>query len=249
MDLPPTISYSDYSELRNASVDADELFGLLRSPDWRMQFDGLNLVRVLNKFQWEYFLSLAADALPILVTLTDSPRSQLSKNALTAIGEIFIVPRAESFGFVGQIVPILLLKAQSEKSFLKKEAHIALEYASENCVCEALIEVLVSHCTHKSGNLADTAFHYLEKALPKTPEAVGFYACASLVDSKRKPTIKGSVNYLRTLQTSQNYDTLFSSLDPTTQAKVTRALEQRPTEQTSLRDMMRQAREASEAST
>lgn len=244
MELPPTISYVEFSDLRNIAVEPEDLFVMLRSPDWRLKFDALNLLRVLNKFQWDLFLALSNDVLPDIVTLTDSPRSNLSKNALTTIAEIFIVPRSEAVGFVAQIVPMLLLKAQSEKSFLKKEAHIGLGLVSENCACDSLVEVLAKHCLHKSGSIADAAFHYLEIALPKVSEATAFYACSSLVDSKRKPTIKGSANFLRGLQSSENFDTLFNSLDSLTQGKVTRALETRPSDQASMRDAIRQAKEA-----
>jgi hypothetical protein len=243
-ELPPAATYSEYADLQDTPVEPEVLFEMLRSPDWRIQFEGLDLVRVLCKFQWELLFSISADALTKVVELTDSPRSTLSKKALTALAEIFLIPRREVAEIIGQVAPMLLLKSQSEKSFLKKEAHAALDLASRNCACDALVDVLTQHCSHKSGSLADTAFHYLEIALPRVPEAVAFYACASLVDSKRKPTIKGSVNYLRILQTSENFPSLLVTLDQTTQARVTRALDSRPAEQTDLRSMMRQAKAA-----
>ena len=82
--------------------------------------------------------------------LVNSLRSNLSKNALTLLAEMFLQPNEAYNVHVREIVPVVILKAVSDKAFIRSEADLCLRNMAANAVSEELVSALRSECSNRA---------------------------------------------------------------------------------------------------
>ncbi len=153
------------------------------SDDWRKQYDAVNQLRVLNKFHKEFLSTrLSQDTIGIFIKAqVDNLRSNLSKNALLLVQEVFSDVRGnEIAGFIRLVVPTVLIKTDFEKNFIAQEAKKIMTCVSNDCPYSESIDVLVEGCQTKNGILAESAIGYLA-VLVKLMEPGYYLECGESV--------------------------------------------------------------------
>jgi hypothetical protein len=192
--------YLTFEELAETGLGVEIYVSLLSSPNWREQFDGITGLRIVNKFRWGEYSHSGPSFMGSILTLLDSPRSCLVKNALMLVSETFMAAREGTEFFIQAFVQPLLLKSVNEKSFLKSVSREALFNAADNCACESLVSILMGSCFNKSAFICDTACEILSRMVPNIPPLLAFNTCAILLDSKRKPILNLAQDTLRRLK-------------------------------------------------
>jgi hypothetical protein len=137
--------------------------------EWRMQYDVLDNLRVLNKhnpseLQLAHFTRFISDQV-------DNLRSNNSRNALTLVYEIFSRPGVKQQMmalFVNDILPIVLNKTASEKSFISSVAKRAVSSAAEAIPKHVTCNVLLSGVDSKNISLAEFSIHSIWVLVQKT---------------------------------------------------------------------------------
>jgi len=221
-------TYTSYEALEPLQPDPASYDGLLRSLDWKVQFSTLTVLRQVCKHQRELFFQLAEQLLPLLVALSDSIRSNLSKNALLLLTEMFLEPHPAHAQMAEMLVPGLLQKTVCEKTFLKQQAAAALRNLCREASSPVVLQQLGSLCWHKSGVICDNAFLYLKIAYERAETGEVFRSATALLNSKRKKIEAGATSTLRSMQPLPQFPALLATLDPTLRAQVDRALLVRP---------------------
>lgn len=80
----------------------------------------------------------------------NSLRSNLSKNALTLLAEMFLQPNEAYNAHVSEIVPVVILKAVSDKAFIRREADLCLRNMATKAVSEELVSALRTECSNRA---------------------------------------------------------------------------------------------------
>ena len=220
-------SYTRYEDLEPLQPEPEAYEGQLKSLDWKVQFSAITALRQLSKHHSDVFLSLIDTLLPLLITLSDSIRSNLSKNALLLLTEMFLEPRPSHTHIAEVLVPGLLQKTISEKSFIKQQAAAAMQNLSRTAGTPAVMQALASLCWHKSGAICDNAFQYLKVIYETAPCDDVFHSAVGLLHSKRKKIEAGSIAALKSLHDNPRFPSLMESLDPATRIEVDRAVSSR----------------------
>lgn len=215
------IEYENLEEPKASQMDPTALLSLAASEDWKHHYDCLNLLRALNRFNRDYFLSEPVQALSSFVRdQVDSLRSNLGKCALMLVKEVFQAgaESAEADSrlapFVRQVLPTVILKTVFEKNFIATEA----KKACEQCVvggAQALpdtVEAFVEGCKQvKNLALAEQAASGLSVLLKHMPAEFFSVPSESLknllsqaiseVEGKRAKLKKAALANLNTVRT------------------------------------------------
>jgi len=227
-DTSSELTYTPYEGLEPVQPEPSTYEGLLKSLDWKIQFCTLTVLRQVCKYHSEVYFQLIPGLLPLVIGLSDSIRSNLSKNALLLLTEMFIQPHPAQVLVAETLVPGLLQKTISEKAFIKQEAAAALQSLCRVAGNSAVLQQLGLFCWHKSGPICDNAFLYLKIAYETANAEDVFRSVAGLLNSKRKKIEAGAISTLKSLQTHPQFPTFLSSLDPLARAKADRVLLARP---------------------
>ena len=227
-DTSCELTYTSYEGLEPLQPDPASYEGLLKSLDWKVQFSTLTALRQVCKHHPEVFFQLVDSLLPLVIALSDSIRSNLSKNALLLLTEMFLEPHPLHVQIAEMLVPGLLQKTISEKTFIKQQAAAALRNLCRVAGNPAVMQQLGTFCWHKSGVICDNAFLYLKIVYETAYIGDVFRSVTGLLNSKRKKIEAGAASTLRNLQNHPEFPTFLPSLDPVLRAEVDRALLARP---------------------
>lgn len=221
-------TYTSYESLEPVQPTPETYEGQLKSLDWKVQFATLTALRQLCKHQSDLFFQLSPSLLPLIASLSDSIRSNLSKNALLLLTEMFLEPHPAHAELAEALVPGLLQKTISEKSFIRQQATAALRNLCRVAGSPIIMQQLGSFCWHKSGVICDNAFEYLKIVYETGNIRDVFASVTGLLNSKRKKIESGARNTLRNLQGHPEFAGLVETLEEGVKAEVQRALASRP---------------------
>lgn len=142
----PTLSITQTSDMNPAYIPYEELTPVphpsealqklvFHTEDWLEQFEVINTVRKLVKFNPEVFLSRVTlhNIVLCIVKWADSLRSSLSKNCLIALKEMCISLGKVADGEIIDMLRIFLRKAADTSSFLGETGTEGLEALCVNC--------------------------------------------------------------------------------------------------------------------
>ncbi len=222
--------YTAFDDLENCYEDTSN-FGAIISDlkeqvtsedNWRIHFDAIESLRVLNKYYPNDIRKYFADLSVFLQKSMESLRSNLSKNTLMLIREIFeSYKHTQSLDeFLKEIVPIILEKSVSEKSFLKNEARAALKALEKTGCNNNVIQVLCNKSFDKNGVISELSFQALTEVVQQADEnltenisndilEVLFHTIAQSLDGKRavnKRVAKGLCEKLKGLFSQKEKD-------------------------------------------
>ena len=142
--------------------------------DWTYHLAVINYIRRLFKFEKNIFnqVLFGLKLYPKIIELINSFRSILAKNALMLINEIFseYIPEFDEkknktpiITFIKAIIPTLILKANSNQSFIKTEANLCLESLITNMKYgDTLISLIQAMCSKKNKDI-ELAFNLANK--------------------------------------------------------------------------------------
>lgn len=222
--------YTAFDDLENCYEDTSN-FGAIISDlkeqvttedNWRIHFDAIESLRILNKYYPNDIRKYFADLIVFLQKSMESLRSNLSKNTLMLIREIFeSYKHTQSLDeFLKEIVPIILEKSVSEKSFLKNEARAALKALEKTGCNNNVIQVLCNKSFDKNGVISELSFQALTEVVQQADEnltenisndilEVLFHTVAQSLDGKRavnKRVAKGLCEKLKGLFSQKEKD-------------------------------------------
>ena len=186
MDKPAKeekVIYIPYESLANphhadlAAISANYLnaLGLVKTDHWKNQYEGLEQLRILNKFYFMFLCSKLDELDPWIKMHLDSLRSGILKMALLFVQELADAGADPSEGradalktYLPKLVPTLLIKLLDAKKFIVKE----VETCFKNVVTISCSpEVVISLCEQcftgvaKGTTWSDNVMTYLEMAL------------------------------------------------------------------------------------
>jgi len=222
--------YTAFDDLENC-YEKDSNFGAIISElkdqvesedNWRIHFDAVETLRILNKYYPNEIRRFFADLVTFLQKSLESLRSNLSKNTLMLIREIFQAYKHTQAldSFLTEIVPIILEKSVSEKSFLKNEARAALKALEITGCNNNVIRVLCDKSFDKNGVISELSFQSLTDIIQQAKEnltesisddilEVLFHTVAQSLDGKRavnKRVAKGLCEQLKRLFSESGKD-------------------------------------------
>lgn len=162
--------YTLYEELSKDNLVLDESFfqeleKIKDSPDWKELFDTIDVIRKLNKFHPETIKKEFAKMKSFLISNLSNLRSNLVKNGLMLVKEIFIFN--ENFlrnvlecnpELLSEIIPLIYEKANNDKAFLKTEAKEAIQALENNApLNESLLKMLLVLTQEKNFGISEKA--------------------------------------------------------------------------------------------
>lgn len=222
--------YTSYEDLTNCYMHDADLSSVIQklkqqtNPDanWKEHFDVIEGLRVLNKFHANEFRNHLSEFNDFLGKSVDNLRSNISKNALMLIKEVFHSFRnsESSESFLNSIVPIILEKSVSEKGFLKNEARAALKALEKTGCNNNVIKVLCNRSFDKNGVISELSFQSLAEIVGEAKENLSekinqehleilLETIAHSIDGKRavnKRVAKGLCVQLKGIYSSQDMD-------------------------------------------
>jgi hypothetical protein len=174
------LSFENLEDYYTTETNFDEIFnklyeGTKAKHEWKVHFDILENLRILNKFKNQEFVKKIPFFTPFLYQGVDSLRSNVSKNALLLIREI--IQLTNDFTVLQElllkILPLTLEKAVSEKTFIKTEAKNALKELEKNGCCDVSIYVLGEKSFDKNSQLCELAMQTLCEIVKNVKENLG----------------------------------------------------------------------------
>ena len=127
------IKFQDLENISNNEIETliDQLLNLTIETDWLIQYESINFLRRLNKYNKLKFEQIFDKLSQLIVKLSSSIRSNISKVILLLISEIFFCDN-----FIGRwvkiLIPAVLFQSASNKGFIKEEALICLDNISKS---------------------------------------------------------------------------------------------------------------------
>ena len=205
---PPSKTYTTYEDLLNCFTHQPDITTTVHDlvqrvqedVDWTVQFDTIEGLRVLNKYYTSELRKKLSEFTPFLHKSVESLRSNVSKNTLMLIKEVFTVYRdtkeKDSDTFLNGILPVILEKSVSEKGFLKKEARDALKALEKTGCNNSVVRVLCDKSFDKNGTISELSFKSLAEIVQESKENLTekiseehmqtlFKTVAQLLDGKR----------------------------------------------------------------
>eukprot|EP00347_Sterkiella_histriomuscorum_P000732 403374718 len=182
------VSYLSFEELQPVKLDTQEdqeslVAHLLEvastchliEADWKAQYEAVNMMRSLNKFNRDLLVSVIEKLAKFVRSQIDNLRSNLSKNSLLFLKEFSSCKSASPSqsqqadfsndetlrSFIAQVYPVALLKTIYEKNFIVVEAKASVTNAVQNMHYPEIIEVLIEGCRSKNLVLAEYSVGYL----------------------------------------------------------------------------------------
>ena len=126
------VTYIEYDNLEApelSKLDGKTLAAMMEGDDWKQQYESLNVLRALNKYQREVLLDggdsedsmLAKIVAPFIAAQVDNLRSNISKCALMLVKEFYMKgaeiqePDLRVAHFSRIVLPVTLIKTVFEK--------------------------------------------------------------------------------------------------------------------------------------
>ena len=143
-----------------------------RESQWNEQINGLNILRRLFKYEKDFFNKVMydLDIKDVLGKFMNSIRTALSKAALTSLKELFSQyefeyndnnEQIELVSLVEFFIPKIIIKAFSDKGFLREEAGKCLNEISKNMLYGKTLIILLNECSVKNQKHSDIAYTHL----------------------------------------------------------------------------------------
>jgi len=166
----PAVKYTSYEDLADDIAILDETFfselvKVKDSTDWKLSFDYLDILRKFNKYHSEEFGLIFPKILSFLISNVMNLRSNLIKNALILVKEVFNY-NVKFLSFIcftqpellTDLIPLLYEKANNDKAFLKNEAKEAIKaFEKHSPLNESILKVLLALSQEKSMGIAEKA--------------------------------------------------------------------------------------------
>ena len=142
--------------------------------DWTYHLAVINYLRRLFKFEKSIFnqVLFGLKIYPKIIELINSFRSVLAKNALILVNEMFseYIPEFDEkknktpvITFIKAIIPTLIMKANSNQSFIKTEANLCLESLITNMKYGDTLISLIQAMSSKKNQDIELAFNLVNK--------------------------------------------------------------------------------------
>ncbi len=173
-NIPPFKEETNYVELM---IIIKKLLRETKEFEWIEHVKAINYLRRLRKYKKEVFDRVMYDLniFEIILSYLNSVRTTLSKVTLVFIKELFSEyefeyndndEQIELIKFIKFITPKLILKANSEKSFLKDEAINCLNNLSKNMTYGDTLIALIKVCITNNGNsICELSFNFIQELL------------------------------------------------------------------------------------
>jgi len=181
-----------------------------KDTDWTFHLAVINYLRRLLKFEIDIFNQFlyGLKLYPKLIGLINSIRSTLAKNALILVNEIFeeYVPeydekknKAPVINFIKAIIPMLIMKANCNQSFIRTEANSCLDNLIKNMKYGDTLVFLIQAMNVKKNQDIELAYNLAVKLCNNlTKEYLGelplfndlMKACANIYDLKKDIYVK-----------------------------------------------------------
>ena len=150
--------YKTFEELENDLPFDFEQTLFSESLDWKQDFENLDILRKLNKFQEKEFPHFFFKTFPFVMSCLNNLRSNLTKNGLILIKEVL---SKHDFLYLNEelanlLTPILFEKVCCEKNFIRLEAKNALQELERRCgVQKVFFEILNKLLNDKNQNICE----------------------------------------------------------------------------------------------
>ena len=167
-----SISYTPFEMLGPVTCSPEALQrSIFHSEGWSEQFETVNLIRRLVKYNPEVFLSKVTlhNIVLNLAKWADSLRSSLSKNALIALKEMCEHIGKAIDGEIPDILKIFLKKASDTNTFLSETATLGLDSLCLNCTeAKVLIQLVLLAENARNPLIKSKIMHCLSKIIAKS---------------------------------------------------------------------------------
>lgn len=163
------VNYTSYDDLASYDVNMENfqskreeiLKELKFEYDWKRQFEAVNTLRQLNKFCKPFLYQIFDSVLDLLPGLAFNLKSNISKNTLVLIEEIFLTFLDEDEfldEWIEKIIAIVIKEAYSPKNFIAEKAKSSLftlaKNVKRNVVICSLLDIMTDFNNHKSSEIA-----------------------------------------------------------------------------------------------
>ena len=160
------VDYTEFESLENNFIkcsNVQQIFDAIEaeissySQNWRKDFETMNNLRKLNKFFTQNeIIPVIMSYLKLIISCINSIRSNLIKNALLLLSELFQNKKLvweSSFYF--SILPIVYDKIISEKAFIKIEVKKVIKNLEDNYFNEEILSIVSKLCGDKNFHIAE----------------------------------------------------------------------------------------------
>lgn len=243
--------YQTYQELANDLPKLDESFFeelTIKKEilDWKLCFDYLDQLRKFNRYSPQDFLLIFNKIIPFLIFNLNNLRSNLIKNALILVKEIweyndsfflFIPQKAPKS--LEEVIPVIYEKANNDKAFLKNEAKEAILQFEKKCpLDENVLKIILALTQEKNAGISEKASNslvniirirqeeFLQNQVSKENIFFLIKVMSNLLDSNRMLIKKHGEEILLMLAKIETFDALLeNTLEKQEKEKVLKTLE------------------------
>ena len=231
-NIPPFKEETNFVELM---IKIKKLLRETKEHEWIEHVQAINYLRRLRKYQKEIFDRVMYDLniFEIILSYLNSVRTTLSKITLVFIKELFSEyefeynnndEQIELVKFIQFITPKLILKANSEKSFLKEEAINCLKNLSKNMTYGDTLITLIKSCIENNGNsICELSFNFIQDLLTNFDINYLIYfdywneffeILIKILKMKKEPYIKKSILLIKSLESligKENFEKIINN--------------------------------------
>lgn len=173
-----SVEYISCSDLKpfESDINLEGLIAELRkntdiNSQWTDQFEALNTIRRLNKFNSDIFKKIIYELCPVVCGLTTSIRSYITKMSIMLIKEIFNSSNlhSEDAFVIKQLIMSTVGLLSHLNNFIKKEAASALEILANNPCYHNIntVLILISEIANRNLTISEGCYLHVEELLNK----------------------------------------------------------------------------------
>lgn len=142
------ISWEDLTQLKIDGLgDMCEIIKAISDEsDWKKQFEAIDKVRRLNKYDYPVFLTVFSKVINKLLCLLSNLRSGICKNALILINEVLSNYNEPNFPdtMLCQLIKLVIKESGNQKKFLRREAELGLQTIAARPFRNSIMQTLIS---------------------------------------------------------------------------------------------------------
>ncbi|XP_035828901.1 TOG array regulator of axonemal microtubules protein 1 [Aplysia californica] len=153
---------ADWKPFKDSEVALRDLTKKLEQDDWEVKCEGLNMLRRLSMHHADTVQASLHAIVLVLMNEVKNLRSQVSRLAMTAVGDMFVNLKKGMDPEVEISAKTLLAKAGESNQFIREDVEKALVAMMDNVTPQrALLGLIAGGASHKNAQIRKTTAQFL----------------------------------------------------------------------------------------
>ena len=159
------LSTEDLEPLDAPAKEVRHCLQKLKSDDWSVMYEGIDVLRRLAKHNPDMLHNTASELGTALLHLCQNLRSQVSRNALLAFGEMFMFLKQHMDPIIETAVPVLMKRACETNAFIRDSSDNVLHQMVRFASVRPSMVALMAAGTNRNAHMRTRCAAHLESLI------------------------------------------------------------------------------------